>query len=106
MTPMGHKDQLRPPSLSGCCRLVEATFARMGGNEEDAPITAIYATRMELAGSTHSKSSRLADLRYKLDDYLRPGASTASAAPYRRRRHIEVGKTGPGGAFCRLLCLL
>jgi hypothetical protein len=33
-----------PPSLSSCCRLVEATFARMGGNEEDAPLAAIRVT--------------------------------------------------------------
>jgi hypothetical protein len=37
MTSKGHEDQFRPPSLSSCCRLGEATFARMGGKEEDAP---------------------------------------------------------------------
>ena len=35
---MGHKHQSRPQSLSGGCRLGEATFAGMGGKEEDAPI--------------------------------------------------------------------
>jgi hypothetical protein len=37
----GLEDQFRPPSLSGWCRLGEATFAGMGGKEEDAPITAV-----------------------------------------------------------------
>jgi hypothetical protein len=35
---LGHEDQFRPPSLSGGCRLVKATFAGIGGKEEDAPI--------------------------------------------------------------------
>jgi hypothetical protein len=34
---VGHEDQFRPPSLSGCCRLGEETSAGMGGKEEDAP---------------------------------------------------------------------
>ena len=34
---MGHQDQFRPPSLNGGCRLGKATFAGMGGKEEDAP---------------------------------------------------------------------
>jgi hypothetical protein len=37
----GHEDQFRLPSLYGRCRLGEATFAGMGGKEEDAPFTAI-----------------------------------------------------------------
>jgi hypothetical protein len=74
MAGMGHDDQFRPPSLNGGCRLAKAAFAGTHGNGRDAPITAIYATRMGLAGSTHSKSSRLTDLRYELDDYLRPGS--------------------------------
>jgi len=37
MTVSAHEDQFRPPSLSFRCRLGEATFAGMGGNEEDAP---------------------------------------------------------------------
>jgi hypothetical protein len=32
----GHEDQFRLPSLNGGCRLGEATFAGMGGKEEDA----------------------------------------------------------------------
>jgi hypothetical protein len=36
---------------------------------------------MGLAGSTHSKSSRLADLRYELDDYLRPGSIDGKRGP-------------------------
>jgi hypothetical protein len=35
---MGHEDQFQPPCLSGRCRLGEATFAGIGGKEEDAPI--------------------------------------------------------------------
>jgi hypothetical protein len=45
MTDMGHEEQFPPPSLSGCFRLGEATFTGIGGNEEDAPIAAISATR-------------------------------------------------------------
>jgi len=33
-----HEDQFRPPSLNGGCRLGKATFAGMGGKEEDAPM--------------------------------------------------------------------
>src|ERR1700719_2160051 len=33
----GHEDPSPRPSLSGRCRLGEATFAGMGGKEEDAP---------------------------------------------------------------------
>ena len=36
-TLLGHEDQFRPPSLNGGCRLGKATFAGMGGKEEDAP---------------------------------------------------------------------
>jgi hypothetical protein len=38
MTHLGHEDQFPRPSLSGRCRLGEATFAAMGRKEEDAPI--------------------------------------------------------------------
>src|SRR2546422_2663206 len=37
----GMKTSSPPPSLSGICGLGEATFARMGGKEEDAPIPAV-----------------------------------------------------------------
>jgi hypothetical protein len=33
----GHEDQFRPPDLNGGRRLGKATFAGMGGKEEDAP---------------------------------------------------------------------
>jgi hypothetical protein len=36
-----HEDQFRPPSLTGGCRLGKATFAGIGGKEEDAPIPVI-----------------------------------------------------------------
>jgi len=29
---MGHEDQFRPPGLSACCRLPQATFAGTHGN--------------------------------------------------------------------------
>jgi hypothetical protein len=45
----GHEDQFPPPSPSGRCRLVEPTFAGMGGKEEDAPKTAV-AERGETDG--------------------------------------------------------
>jgi hypothetical protein len=38
MTHLGHEDQFPRPSLSGRCRLGEATFAAMGRKEEDAPL--------------------------------------------------------------------
>jgi len=37
---LGHEERFPSPSLSGRCRLDEATFAGMGGKEEDAPIPA------------------------------------------------------------------
>jgi hypothetical protein len=43
---LGHEDQFPPPSLSGRCRLGEATFAGIGGKEEDAPIPAVRRTAM------------------------------------------------------------
>ena len=38
MAAMGHEERFPSPSLSGRCRLGEATFAGMRGKEEDAPI--------------------------------------------------------------------
>ena len=35
---MGHEERFPSPSRSGRCRLGEATFAGMGGKEEDAPV--------------------------------------------------------------------
>jgi hypothetical protein len=81
MTQMGQNDQFPPPNLSAGCGFSKQTLAGAHGNDEVAPITAIYATRMGLAGSTHSKSSRLADLRYELDDYLRPGSIDGKRGP-------------------------
>jgi hypothetical protein len=52
MAAKGHEDQFRPPSLSGFCRLDEATFARTGGKEEDAPIPTVRENAMEPQGST------------------------------------------------------
>jgi len=46
-----HEDQFRPPSLNGGCRLGKATFAGMGGKEEDAPLPAVRGTAMEPRGS-------------------------------------------------------
>jgi hypothetical protein len=37
MTAKGQEDQFRPRGLSGGYRLSEATFAGVGGKEEDAP---------------------------------------------------------------------
>jgi hypothetical protein len=42
---LGHEDQFPPPSLSGRCRLGEATFTGMGGKEENAPKAAVPTTR-------------------------------------------------------------
>jgi hypothetical protein len=44
MSAMGHEERFPSPSLSGRCRLGEATFAGMGGKEEDAPKAVIRAT--------------------------------------------------------------
>jgi hypothetical protein len=38
---MGHEERFPSPSLSGRCRLGEATFAGMGRKEEDAPKPAV-----------------------------------------------------------------
>jgi hypothetical protein len=38
MTASGQEDQFPSPSLSGRCRLGEATFAGMGRKAKDAPI--------------------------------------------------------------------
>jgi hypothetical protein len=44
MTAMGHEEQFPPPSLSGRCRLGEATFAETCGNGEVAPKPAVPGT--------------------------------------------------------------
>jgi hypothetical protein len=49
---MGHEDQFRPPSLNGGCRLRKATFAGMGGKEEDAPTPVVRLTAAEPRIST------------------------------------------------------
>jgi hypothetical protein len=38
---MGHEDQFSLPSLNGRCWSGQATFAGMGGKEDDVPIPAI-----------------------------------------------------------------
>jgi len=53
----GHKDQFPRPSLSGRCRLGEATFAAMGRKEEDAPIAVVRRTTIEPRNSILSGSS-------------------------------------------------
>ena len=58
MTAMGHEDQFRPPSLSGRYRLGEATFAGMGGKEEDAPTPAIRGATIEPLRSTLAARAR------------------------------------------------
>jgi hypothetical protein len=45
MSAMGHEERFPSPSLSGRCRLGEATFAGMGGKEEDAPKAVKTPTR-------------------------------------------------------------
>src|SRR5271169_1533533 len=63
------------------------SFAGACADAEVAPIPAIYATRRGLAGSTHSRSSCVADPRYELDDYLRrPEEQRRQARP-----PIDVG---------------
>jgi hypothetical protein len=52
MTQMGHEDQFRPPSLNGGYRLGKATFAGMGGKEEDAPIPVVREPAIEARCST------------------------------------------------------
>jgi hypothetical protein len=70
MTHLGHEDQFPRPSLSGRCRLGEATFAAMGRKEEDAPKAPIRAAATEPPGSL------IADLA-GLD-----GAKAPARAPY------------------------
>jgi len=52
MAAEGHEDQFRPPSMSGRCRLGEATFAGMGGKEEDAPKAVLHSAATALPLST------------------------------------------------------
>ena len=49
---MGHEERFRPPSLSGGCRLGKATFAGIGGKEEDAPTPAVHETMIIWLEST------------------------------------------------------
>jgi hypothetical protein len=42
---MGQEERFRPPSLSGRCRLGEATFAETRGNGRDAPIPVVCVTK-------------------------------------------------------------
>jgi hypothetical protein len=51
---MGHEERFPSPSLSGRCRLGEATFAGMGGKEEDAPIPAARPLTIGRPKSTQS----------------------------------------------------
>jgi hypothetical protein len=59
---IGHQDAFRPPSLNGGCRLGKATFAGIGGKEEDAPIPAVRLTTPSRLKSTHSGPSKLTHL--------------------------------------------
>ena len=54
---MGHEDEFPPPRLNGGCRLGKATFAGMGGKEEDAPIRAVRGGTIEPPESTLSRPS-------------------------------------------------
>src|SRR5712692_8180055 len=60
----GHEDQFRPPSLSGRCRLGEATFAGMGDKEEGAPIPVVG--RRKLTGQDRPKSTSAGYVRTKM----------------------------------------
>ena len=59
-----HEDQFRPPSLSGRCRLGEATFAGMGDKEEGAPIPVVG--RRKLTGQDRPKSTSAGYVRTKM----------------------------------------
>ena len=52
MTAMGHEERFPSPSLSGRCRLGEATFTGMGGKEEDAPLPDLPVLAAERGSST------------------------------------------------------
>jgi hypothetical protein len=85
MTQMGQFELFPLPGLSGHSPGASRPTRGLPAATAYAPITAIYATRMGLAGSTHSKSSRLADLRYELDDYLRPASIDGKRGPLSSR---------------------
>jgi hypothetical protein len=59
MAEEGHEERFPSPSLSGRCRLGEATFAGMGGKEEDAPIPAFRGGTIEPPESTLNRHSCL-----------------------------------------------
>ena len=62
---MGPEDQFRLPSLSGCCRLGEATFDGTHGNGRDAPKAAVKGLLSTECAPTRSSASYL--LRLLLD---------------------------------------
>ena len=49
---MGHEERFRPPSLSGRCRLGEATLAETRGNGRDAPEAVVSVVAIVGASST------------------------------------------------------
>jgi hypothetical protein len=57
VTASGHEGQFRPPSLSGRCRLDEATLAGMGGKEEDAPRAVVLPNPIRRLKSTQLRPS-------------------------------------------------
>jgi len=52
---LGHEDQFPPPSLSGRYRFGQGTFVGAPGNDEDAPIPAIWC--ISIAGGKPTGAS-------------------------------------------------
>jgi hypothetical protein len=67
MTASGHEEKAPPPRLSGCYRLVEPTFAGMGGKEKDASNNSLVDLRVDgsvapVPAPSHSSSRTGEDL--------------------------------------------
>ena len=54
---MGHQDQFPPSSVSGGCRLGQATFAGTDGKEREAPFAVVRGAEIEWPKSTRSGHS-------------------------------------------------
>jgi hypothetical protein len=103
---MGHEERFPSPSLSGRCRLGEATFAGMGGKEEDAPTAAIRTSTPGPPRSTQGCPSGSAARRFivihKRDTAPAPGrVGLALLGSFRKAKRVQLtpGCRKDGSAF-------
>src|SRR5438105_1205977 len=92
---MGHEKRFPSPGLSGRCRLREATFAGMGGKEEDAPFPVTRHTLVEGVKSTQTRPSR--PRQWVIGSARK--RPFASGLPLRGNRRLsQFGEEGAGGS--------